>query len=295
MSDESNPSDRVLAAQAAIAERAHLLEVRKLLAEDIKSEEGRVQQLAKELRFEIADVEKLTTGVMGFLQHILVDENQLAKEKREVVEAQARLREAQGSLESVRAQATDVDNRIAKLVPADLERELADARNARAESLMRGGGEIGSKLQDIGIRIESIDIELVPLGEAVAAGEAAFLAIRAILAALDTGKIEDKAKALAGEAQAKMIGFQRALQNVATASFADPLDLDPADTMFADGWVKALFAKRLPDERLRDAKASMVARIERVNSVLTPLRARRDELAGRRKGLVDERTKALEV
>jgi len=291
----SEADDRILAAQTAIAERAHLVEVKKLLADDIKSEEARVQQLAKELRFEIADVERLTTGVMGFLQSILVDENQLAKEKREVVEAQARLREAQGSLESVRQQAADVELRIAKLVPADLERELADARNARAESLMSGGGAIGSQLQDIAIRIESIDIELVPLGDAVQAGEAAFLAVRDILATLDAGKVVDKAKALAGEAQAKMIGFRRALQNVATASFADPLDLDPNDTMFADAWVKALFSKRLPDERLREARESMVTRIERINSLLTPLRARRDELAGRRKTLVDERTKALEV
>lgn len=295
----SGEDDRLRAVTAKIAEREHLVRVRALLAQDIATEDKRVHQLAVELQWERNDVARLTTGVMGFIETILAADGALEKEKREAAEAEARLREAQGSLDALRRQAADVDVRIAQLVPAQLDAELVDARAAREAALLRSGSQTGAALRDIAIRIESIDIELLPLVDAVAAGDAAFMALGEILAVLDavatrTFELEDKrAKALAGDAQAKITIFHRALGEVATASFEDRLDLDPTDATFADGWVKALFGKGTRDERLANARAPLVTRIERIGALLVPLRARHDDLAKRRAVLLAEREQLI--
>lgn len=291
--------DRLLAVTAKLAEREHLVRVRALLAQDIATEDKRVQQLAVELHYERADVARLTTGVMGFLETILAGEHGLAKEQREAAEAEARLREAQGSLDALRRQAAAVDARLAQLTPTQLQAELVAARLAREELLVRSGTQQGVALQDLAIRIESIDIELVPLIDAVTAGDAAFKALAEILAVIDgvatrTVELHDKqAKALAGDAQAKITIFHRALGEVATASFEDRLDLDPSDATFADAWVRSLFGKGTREERIANARAPMVARIERIGALLGPLRARHDDLAGRRAALLAEREKLL--
>jgi chromosome segregation ATPase len=295
----SNVEDRLSKITAAIAEREHLLRVRTQLASDLANEDNRVQQLAVELQYERNDVARLTTGVMGFLETILAGDGALEKEKREAAEAEARLREAQGSLDELRRQAAGVDARLAQLVPSQLEAELAAARAAREEALMRSGSTAGVQLQDLAIRIESIDIELVPLADAVVAGDAAFQALAEILAILDgvaTQRVQlndHKAKAMAGDAQAKVLSFHRALGEIATAPFEDRIALDPTDATFADAWVKGLFGKGTREERIAKARTPMVARIERIGSLLAPLRARHDELAGRRAALLAERQKLV--
>lgn len=293
------PDERIGAAAAAIAEREHLVRVRDILLHDVDNEQRRVTQLAAELSFEKADVERLTTGVMGFIETILSADGQLEKEKAEVLEAQARLAEAEHYLDGLRAQVRTIEARLGQLVPAQLAAELAAARAAREEALVRSNTPEGAALGDLAIRIESIDIELVPLADAVSAGEAAFQAVAKIIGTLDAVAANTfvfgskPAESLAGDAQAKLVGLHRALGEVASASFDDRPDLDPSDLAFADAWVKALFAKGSREERLAAARAPMVARIERITAVLAPLRARRDELAARRLALVNERTALL--
>ncbi|MDQ3341504.1 MAG: hypothetical protein M4D80_40640 [Myxococcota bacterium] len=295
----SDAEDRLRAVTAAIAEREHLTRVRTVLGGDIANEENRVQQLAVELQYERNDVARLTTGVMGFLETILAGDGALEKEKREAAEAEARLREAQGSLDALRRQASDVERRLAQLVPQQLEAELVAARTAREEALVRSGTTAGATLQDLAIRIESIDIELVPLADAVIAGNAAFEALAKILATLDavanrTVQFGSKpAEALAGDAQAKVSLFHRALAEVATSSFEDRFDVDPTDATFADAWVKGLFGKGTREERIANARTPMVARIERIETLLTPLRARHDDLASRRAALLAERQRLV--
>jgi hypothetical protein len=281
----SDADDRLEAVSKAIAEREYLVKVRTELAQDIATEEQRVQQLAKQLQIERADVERLTNGVMSFVNYVLAGEGGLAKEQRDVAEAQARLREAQGGLEGLRQQEANVRARLSQLDPAKLEAELVAARSAKADAVMRRGGPAAAQLQDIAIRIESIDIELVPLGDAVLAGGAAFDALRALLAAIDAApKPPKQAQALAGDAQAKLVVFSRALDQIATASFDDRPSLDRRDVTFVDDWMR-LISK----QGVASARAEMVARIERIGAVLAPLRSRRDDLANRRKALVTER------
>src|SRR5688572_6847555 len=268
--------------------------VRALLARDVAAEERRVAELARELQLERKDVQDMTTGVMGFLNE-LIAHGRLAEEQRQVVEAQARLVEAQGSLDQLRHQLAETDRKLAQLTAKDLDLELASARAAKEELLLRSGTSVAAELQDLGIRIESIDIELVPLVDAVQTGKVAFDALAQILATFDRAPtIEIKhAKSLAGDAQAKLVGFHRALSDVATASFADPLEVSPRDLAFADAWIRDLTAKGSPQERRAAARADMVARIERLGALLGPLKARHDDLANRRAQLVADRQKLI--
>lgn len=298
----SSADDRLRAATAAIAEREHLARVRGLLANDVAAEVRRVEQLRVELRHERADVERLTVGAMSFLHTILAGDGALAKEQREVAEAEARLHEAQGSLDLLRGQAAAVEARLARLDPAELELELAAARAAKAEALARGHTPAGAQLADLAIRVESIDIELVPLADAVTAADAAFEAVVEIVAILDglatsqTAEVPaGRTRALAGEAQAKLVVLGGALSEVAPASFAVTPAVDPRDTGFADAWVRGLFGAGPRAERLAAARAEMAARCERVGAIRTPLRARHDELAARRAALLAERARLLDA
>lgn len=283
-----DPDDRIRAVTTALAERDHLTRVRALLKQDIANEEKRVEQLALELRHERADVERMTTGVMGFLNELITPAAVLAEEQRQVVQAQARLVEAQGGLQQLRKQLAEIEAKLHDLSRQQLDVELAAARAAKEEMLLRSGTSTAAELQDIAIRIESIDIELVPLADAVAAGNGAFEALRHLLALLDGAASVDtkQAKALAGEAQAKVVHFARALSDVATADFSSPLEVAPADLAFADAWTQLLTARRSPQERAQSARADMVARIERIAALLAPLRARHGDLAARRLQLV---------
>ena len=288
----SDPDEQIRVALTAIAERDHLARVYQLLAQDVAAEERRIQQLAVELQHERADVERMTTGVLGFLNDLITPTAVLDEERRQVVEAQARLAEAQGSLEQLRRQLVDVEAKLRRLRARDLESELAAARAAKEQALLRSGTSTGAELRDLAIRIEAIDIELVPLTDAVQAGAIAVDAITQIVRVLD-GLSPKQAKALAGEAQAKIVGFARALADVATADLGAPLELDPADTAFADAWVRLLASKRAAHERLAAARADMLDRSARVGAVLAPLRTRHDELAARRAALVTEKQRLL--
>jgi len=294
----TSPEDRLRAATAAIREREHLVHVHQRLATDLMEHERRVQALRAEWQHERADVERVTTGVMGFLSTILGTD--VAKEQREAAEAEARLHEAMGSVALLREQLRSIEARLAALVPAALDRELAAARAAQEEALRARGGADAAALQELAIQIESIDIELIPLADALAAGDAVLAPLAEILAALDAATettyegaaaYADRARALAGEAQARMLVFQRALGELAAPAAEEPEILD--EGAFADAWVRALFGAGQPFDRLVTARADMAARLERVHARLAPLRARYHELAARRAERVRERDRII--
>ncbi len=298
----SGADDRLRAVKAALAEREHLLRVKSTLGIDVFTEQRRVQELQAELQSERDDVVRMTTGVMGFLTGILGGEEALSKEKREAAEAEARLREAVGSLEMMRQQAAAVDARLARLVPAELERELRAVTAAREATLIEQGTPTGATLQELAIQLESIDIELVPLEDAVVAGNAALATLAQIVvacgAALAGGLTRDdatKARGIAGEAQAQITVFARSPGEPATSTLDDPLATPASldEPPFADPWIRALFGPAPAIDRITAAHASMVQRLERVRAIFAPIHARYEELAARRAALVRERDRLL--
>ncbi|MBA3394311.1 MAG: hypothetical protein H0T89_16820, partial [Deltaproteobacteria bacterium] len=183
-----------------------------------------------------------------------------------------------------------------------LERELRAATAAREATLIEQGTPTGATLQELAIQLESIDIELVPLEDAVAAGNAALATLARIVVACDaalTGGLtrDDAAKArgIAGEAQAQITVFARSLGELAMSTLDDPL-AKPAsldEPPFADPWVRALFGSGPAADRITAARTSMLQRLERVRAVFNPMHARYQDLATRRAALVRERERLL--
>ena len=293
--------DRLRAANAAAAERVHLAHLKASLSAEVIAHQERVQQLATELERERADVERLSSGLLGFLGDVLgVGAAELDREQREAYEAQVRLREAVAARDQLRSQLQTIEQRLGQLTPAAIETELRAARAAKEAELVEYRAPGGAELVDLGIRITSLDIELVPLEEAVRAGDVAVAAISEILAALDHAqrpskkdKHVDRARGLAGEAEGKLAVFHRAVDELANPDggmdgFATLIA--PADrARFMDGWLKLLFASGI-----EAARTELIERLERVRASLSPIRTRRDELATRRASLVAAREQLLE-
>ncbi len=298
----ASADERLRAATAAASERERLIRTSASLADDVNREQARVQQLAIELRREQQDVERLSTGVVGFLGQVFGTE-ELSREQREAFEAEARLREAVAARDMLRAQAANVASRLAVLTPTAVAGELDAAQQAKELALRDEGAPAAADLQEVAVLLESIDIELVPLEDAVASGNAALAVLSELAAALDRARadfVADKRKqvdtrGLAGDAQARLIVFHRALGELAVPDdgFAQPVTGEPSDAAFADPWIRALFGKGDPSARLAAARASIGDRLARVHAQLGPVRARYDELAARRAALVRERSRLL--
>jgi len=293
--------DRLRAANAAAAERVHLDHLKASLVTDVMAHQDRVQQLATELERERADVERASSGLLGFIGDVLgVGAEELTREQREAYEAQVRLREAVAAREQLRTQLATIEQRLAQLTAAAIETELRGARAAKEAELLENRGPEGAELVELGIRITSLDIELVPLEEAVRAGDAAVDAFWEIVNALDQAqrpskkdKHVDRARGFAGEAEAKLAVFHRAVDELANPDggmdgFAKLVEAADRER-FIDSWLKQLFSSGIDA-----ARADLNDRLGRLRASLVPIRTRRDELASRRATLVADRERLLE-
>lgn len=284
------------AATAALAEHDRLRQGRELLAQDVRTAEHRVQLLTAELAHEQRDVHDLSTGVMGFLASLAMT-GELEREQREAMEAGIRLREGQAWFESLRAQLLALDSRLSTPPREALEAEVVAARAAKEAMLRELGTPGGAALSDLAVRIESIDIELVPLEDATAAGIAAADQMFKVLDVLGRDGAAP-AKGLVGDAQAKITVFQRAVDQLGAPDdtrppFANAIS-DEDRQPWVDGWLKQLFGSGDRGTRLSEARTTLLARLTRVKEQLEPVRVRRDELAARRSELATQYDRVLE-
>ena len=294
----TSAAERLRAATAAVAERDRLVRMKSQLASDLAGAEQRVVQLEQQLGREQMDVDRLSSAAHRFLNDLLGN-TQLSREHREVAEAAAQLREATRARDTLRAHARNLEARLAVLTPDAIADELRAARAAKEAEVVEAGGPPAASLQELDVRLESIDIELVPLQDALASGHLALAKLAEIITVLDAGddvresrKQASATRALAGEAQARMIGFGRALDELATSG-AERVNEEPPDATFADGWIGALLGSGDRGARIAAARASIGQRIEYVRAKLTVVRTRHDELAVRRTALVGERDELL--
>lgn len=284
----------------ALAEHEHALAIRTQLARQAAAEEERVRQLTGELAREREDVVRMTSGVKGFLYALLGDE-QLSIEQREAVEAEARLAEAMGSLHHLSSRLASIDVQLAGQSRQALVDAAAAARAAKEEMLIRTHHPAGRALEDLAVRIDALNIELLPLDEAVTAGEVAVEKIQAVIVTIDRAqdeRVEQRdARGSAGEAEAAITMFHRAIDRLSTAedetlgfsTLIAPEERAP----FADAWIRALVGKGDRLARLATARAAMVGRHTQIANQLARVRARRDELAPRRTLLLSERQQLL--
>jgi len=293
----TTPADqRLRAATAALAEHDRMRQGRDRLAQDVRTAEHNVHLMSAELAREQRDVQDLTTGVMGFLASLAMT-GELEREKREAAEAGIRLREGLAWFESLRAQLISLDTRLSSPPREALEAEVVAARAAKEDQLRQMGGAGGNQLLDIGVRVESIDIELVPLEDAVAAGTNA---AEKLFAVLDVFQREGATppKGLVGEAQAAIAVFHRAVDQLSVPDDSHPpfsaAISDDDRSPWVDPWLKQLFGSGDRGTRMHAAKSALIARLNRLREQLAPVQARRDELAARRADLMREHDKLID-
>jgi len=284
----STLDQRLRAATTALAEHDHLRQAWALLEQDVRAAAHRAQLLTAELAREQRDVHDLSTGVMGFLASLAMT-GELEREKREAAEAGIRLREGQAVHDGLRAQLAALEARIASPAREALEAEVAAARAAKEAAMRDLGAPGGAALLDLEIGIESIDIELVPLEDAVAAGTAAAAKLFEVVDVLGRHGAAP-AKGLVGDAQARITVFQRAVDQLTVPDdtrppFASAIS-DDDRAPWVDTWLQQLFGSGDREARLAGARTALLGRLTRLKTQLEPVQARRDELAARRAALV---------
>ncbi len=266
------------------------------LAQDVRTAEHNVHLLSAELAREQRDVQDLSTGVMGFLASLAMT-GELEREKREAAESGIRLREGLAWFESLRAQLIALDTRLSSPPREALEAEIVAARAAKDALLRELGAPGGATLIDLGVRIESIDIELVPLEDAVAAGTNAAAKVFAVLDVLQREGATPP-KGLVGEAQAAIAVFHRAVDQLSVPDDAHPpfsaAISDDDRSPWVDAWLKQLFSSADRATRLHGAKAALSSRLIRLREQLVPVQARRDELSARRSELASQYDRVLD-
>ena len=287
--------ERLRTAQAALVERNWLVQRKAELGASLTGAEQRLKQRAEELRRAQANVERHSTGVLGLIDNLLGD-SRLTPEQRDRAEAAAQLRTATEVRDALRVQLAMTEERLASLVPDALEHELRAARSAKETEVRLGGGAVADGLLDLAVRLESLDIELVPLQEALASGHAALAKLAEVMALLGTARDDrdtrKRADPLVADAEARMLELRRAVTNLASGG-ADRIAAAAHPEAFAERWMRALFGRGDHLVRLEAARTSIDERIAYVRDQLTPVRARHDELAARRAKLVDERDALL--
>ncbi|MEO8705627.1 MAG: hypothetical protein ABI867_36690 [Kofleriaceae bacterium] len=282
--------DRLRAAHAANAERERLIQTRSQHATELTAAQQQVQQLARALGKELSDVQQLSTGVQGFLNQ-LVGGERLAKEQREVFDADARYKQAMQWRDQVIGNIANIDSRLAVLSTDAIATEIREARASKELEIRNAGGARAGQLLELDIRLESIDIELIPLENALTSGHAALAKLAEIVTFLDSAQDDRDSKKRAGasgDAQTKLIAFRRALDELASGGLDPVFDRRP-DERFADSWVRALFGDGKFAGRLAAARASILERIDYVRTKLTDVRTRFDELSARRASVAQER------
>ncbi|MBA2539106.1 MAG: hypothetical protein H0V17_05675, partial [Deltaproteobacteria bacterium] len=160
------------AAVSALAGYEHLRTTRARLTHDLTAAEAHVQHLAYELMRERNDVIERSSGVIGFL-YGLVGDAQLSIEQREALEAEARLGEATAGRDHLRAQLASLDAQLAGQSAPVLAANVASLRATKEEILIRGNHPAGVALRELAVWIQSIEIELIPLDDALSSGEKA--------------------------------------------------------------------------------------------------------------------------
>jgi hypothetical protein len=283
--------ERLRAAQAALVERTWLVQRKAELVANLAGAEQRLKRQAEELRRAQANVQRHSTGVLGLIENLLGD-SRLTPEQRDAAEAHAQLRVVTEVRDALRVQLAMTDERLASLFPEAIALELQAARSAKETELRLGGGAAADGLLDLAVRLESLDIELVPLQEALAAGHAALAKLAEVIALLDTARDDretrKRADPLVADAEARMLELRRAVTNLASGG-ADRIAAAHPEAAFAERWMRALFGRGDHAARLAAAHANIDERFAYVRDLLLPVRVRHDELAGRRAALVDER------
>ncbi len=291
------PKGKHAAAIAALREQRA-----SLLAAAIQADQ-RVDALKNALAKEQADVAALRQGILGFLQS-LAKTDQMSKEQREAAEAAVRLREGVAARDALYRQIAELDARIAAHDPIQIAREEAAKKANEEIASVSRDRELSEQLLELAVRIEAIDFELGPLTDAIQAGTAATNELLDVVHAIDEAKrepvrapvlTERSARGMLGEAAAAAIGFFATLESLPapddhTPRFVDVVSFEDRISP-VDDILPRLLAPGPVAARLDDARAAVVARLERLTALLGDVRVRHAEVSQRRLAFEHQRAR----
>ena len=176
------------------------------------------------------------------------------------------------------------------------------------KAVLRAGGHPYLAMQSDeaadAFEIEAIDYELGPLGDALAAGHAAVNALIEIVHAIDEAKREPvrapvlrerTARGMLGEAHAKALGFYAELDALPAPDDTSPRLVDQLTyedkSSPVDDVVPLLLAAGAHADRLDNARATVVGRIERLSALVDRVRTRHAEVSQRRLAFEHQRSR----
>lgn len=304
--DPSALDQELRAAAAAAAERSRLERRHAALTDELGTAQLALDELAARLAAESRDVARYQHGVWGALYGVFADRGaRLDKERREAAEAALRHDEGLLRRDRLAGELAATRDRLRSLAdaPARLERLLA----AREHAVRTAGGPAAAALARFAEQLAALDADVKETDEAIAAGEQARDALdhllRGLSSAREWGAVDvmtdsflvsmikrdhlDDARTHAGDAQARLLVFQRELGDVGRA-----LDgvIELADHhRFLDTFFDNLFSDLSVQSRIVESQASVGRTHDAVTRQLRGLAERRHALLERRAGVEETR------
>lgn len=298
--------ERVREAQARCAELHRLQARRAGIVAELKEAEAEIARLSKLVVSENADVARFERGVWAFLYDLVADgEARLSKEKAEAAAATARYQEAIGHHARLRQGLDDVDGQLAGLDGA--EAALAEAQAAKLDELMARGGAIADELTALDADAATVGARLAHVDEALTAGANVLTTLGRVAQRLEEARgwdpmnlilgaesadrqrrdRYDRARGLAGTAQAELTMFQRELADLGLALDVrlGPTTGDPAFTAYRPGfvelWLSDMLAASTVTVNIGQALDTTRGVTTAVEATLATLRTQRAELEAR--------------
>lgn len=254
-----------------------------------------VEALKEQLRREQVDVEKLEKLSLTRLFYSVLGsrEQQVDKERQEMLAAQLKYQQAARALEDLQADRASLERQLAELRGVE---EDYSALLARKEELLRQSRpEIAAQLLRLTEQVANGQAETREIDEAIAAALGVHAALERVIASLESAEgwgtwdmlgggllstmakhseIDD-ARAAVEEVQSRMNRFNRELADV-QRSMEVRIDIGPLDT-FADFFFDGLIMDWVVQSKIQDSLAQAKqaqSKISRASDDLQRLRAR---------------------
>lgn len=275
--------------------------------------EQRLQELARQLRQEQDDVERLERPSLQALVASLLGnrDERLDQERQEAAAAQLKYAEAKARLEDLRQDiiATEAQLRELENAPRQYQELLAE----KERLLMASGGERGRRLADLADREGQLRSEVREMDEALRAGEAARDALAEVTRSLESARnwgtwdvlgggliatavkhsrLDDAQRAV-GRAQYALDRFARELRDVQMQMQLQGPEVG-GFLGFADYFFDGLLADLMVQSRIRGSLEQAGATLSRVEEALSHLWSRRGTVAQALAEVTAERRRLLE-
>lgn len=285
-----------------------LHQVEQSLAEKSKS----VETLKEQLRREQVDVEKLEKLSLSSLFYRVLGsrEQQVEKERQEMLAAQLKYQQAARALEELQADRAGLERRLVEL--RDVEEDYSALMTRKEELLRQSNPEIAAHLLRLTEQVANGQAETREIDEAIGAARGVHAALERVIASLESAEgwgtwdmlgggllstmakhseIDD-ARAAVEEVQARMNRFNRELADV-QRSMEVRIDIGTLDT-FADFFFDGLIMDWVVQSKIQDSLAQAKQAQSKISRAAEDLQHLRTRVQGDLQSLKAQRAALVE-